>query len=433
MRITKKATGILLAVGVLVGVAFKWPMLFYMGTHDMDWYYIWGKGVLGQGLPKYCCSGIYYHGIYYYPRPFYYPFQMQVFEVCAWTAAKLGAQFFTIFKLPNLLFDIGSFALLVFLLKRQRANPAYALLYWLHPWFLTVFSLGYVDFQFTFFVLLCIWLLRRESTRDYLLAGLPLAAAFLMKPQVQILVVAAFFYGLFHYVRRRDPRPFGLLAAPTLLFLAYEIWFIISGPPPWYVAARVLPTSYLNITNVMPALTAQMPNIWSPIAYLLKKPGYRIFSVSDQIHVLPHVPAKYLAAFVVLGLVGLHVWRVEQESETSLTDKFAKIFFFAALAVPFFMTSGHENHLFLGTVFLVLFVADGVPWATKVAAQVLLFVQFLNTYSLYGEHPPWLAQLLRRTHPDEWEVVYAVISLVCFWFVAKPLWPRRVAPPSAVA
>lgn len=417
---TKKATGILLVVGILAGVAFKWQMLFYMGVNDMDVFYLWGKGVLKQGLPK------------YYPG-MYYPFQLQVFEVCAWTTAKLGAQFFTIFKLPNLLFDIGSFVLLVFLLKRQKANPAYALLYWLHPWFLTVFSLGYVDFQFTFFVLLCVWLLHRESTRDYLLAGLPLAAAFLMKPQAQILVVVAFYYGLFHYVRRRDPRPFGLLAGPTLLFLAYEIWFIISRPHPWYVAARVLPASYLDVSKFSAALTAQMTNIWSPIAYLLKKPGHRIFSVSDRIHVLPHVPIKYLAAFVVLGLVGLHVWRVEQESETSLTNKFAKIFFFAALAVPFFMTSGHENHLFLGTVFLVLFVADGVPWATKVAAQVLLFVQFLNMYSFYGEHPPWLAHLLRRTHPDEWEVVYAVISLVCFWFVAKPLWSRRVASPSAVA
>jgi hypothetical protein len=415
----KKPTGILFAVGILVGVAIKWATLFYPGVWDMEAYRFWGREVLKQGLPNY------YPGVYY-------PLQMQVFEVCAWTSTKLAVQFFTIFKLSNLLFDVGSFVLLIFLLKRQRANPAYALLYWLHPWFLTVFSLGYVDFQFTFFVLVCVWLLRGESTREYLLAGLPLAAAFMMKPQAQILLVAAFCYGLFRYLRRRDARPLGLMAAPILFFLAYEIWFIISRPAPWYVAARVLPASYLNVTNVMPVLTAQMPNIWTPIAYLIKGPGHSMF-VNDRIHVLPHVPVKYLAAFVVLGLVALHVWRIEKEPRISPTEKFAKIFLFAALAVPFFMTSAHENHLFLGTVFLVLLGADEVPGATKVAIQILLLIQFLNVYSLYEQHPPWLAQLLRRMQSAEWEVVYALISLICFWFIARPLWSQRVAASSTAA
>jgi hypothetical protein len=417
LLVTRKETAILLLVGILAGAALKCSMLFHMGVFDMDTYYDWGKGALTKGLPNY------YVG-------FYYPFQLQVFEVCVWITVKLGIPFFTTFKLANILFDIGSFVLLIALLNRRKANPAYALFYWLHPWFLAVFSLGFVDFQFTFFVLLCIWLLRRESTRDYLLAGVPLAAAFLMKPQAQILVIAAFFYALFHYLRRRDPRPFGLLAAPALFFLVYETWFIISCPPPRYVAALILPRSYLILPDTKP-LTAQMPNMWSPIAYLIKKSGEPIRAVEDQIHVLPYIPAKYLAPFFTLSLIGLHIWRVEQEQETSLTGKFAKIFLFAALVVPLFMTSAHENHLFLATALLVLFIADHVTWSTTLAAQILLLVQFLNIYSLYGEHPSWLAQFFRPARSDEWEVVYAVISLASFWFIAKPLW-SRVNSPSAI-
>jgi hypothetical protein len=335
---------------------------------------------------------------------------------------KFGAQFFTIYKLPNLLCDAGSFCLLILLLKRRGANPLYALLYWLHPWFLAVFSLGYCDFQFTFYVILCVWLLRGGAARDYLLAGLPLAVAFLMKPQALILIVAVFAYGLFRYLRTRDLRPLAMLVPPTVFFLGYEIWFTLSLPRPRYVVAQVLPLSYLSVTNIMPALTAQMTNIWFPIAYLLRKPGQGVHTVSDQIHLLPYLQVRSLAAAVVLGLVVLHVYRMERETGTSPSDRFVKIFGFAALAVPFLMTSAHENHLFLGSVFLVLLMSQRIPLLAKLAIQVLLLVQFLHIYSLYGAHPSWLSELLKRTQSDEVGLAYSIVSVVCFAVIAKALW-----------
>ena len=134
----------------------------------------------------------------------------------------------------------------------------------------------------------------------------------------------------------------------------------------------------------MPALTAQMTNIWYPIAYFLRESGQSPITVSDRIHVLPYLPAKYVAAALVLGLVGLHVFRVERETETSLSEKFVKIFGFAGSAVPMLMTSAHENHLFLASVFLVLLMAEPLPLRAKLSIQVLLLLQFLNLYSLYG-------------------------------------------------
>ena len=416
---TNQRTTILLVAGAVLGLVLKCSMLSYLGVYDMNAFYDWGRTGLERGLAASYNGG-----------SGYYPLQLQVFEVCAWVTAKFGIPFFAIFKLANLLFDIGSFVLLIALLNRRKANPAYALFYWSHPWFLAVLSLGYVDFQFTFFVLLCIWLLRGERARDYLLASIPLGMAFLMKPQAQILVVAAFFYALFYFLRRRDPRPFALLAGPVLLFIAYDVLFVMSLPQPPYAAAQILAKSYLIVADTKP-LTAQMTNIWSPIGYLLKERGESIRTVGDQIHVLPYLPAKYVTPFLVLTLIGVHIWRVGRQDGISSSDKFAKIFAFAALAVPLFMTSAHENHLFLGTTLLVLFIADHVRWSTTLAAQILLLVQFLNIYSLYGEHPSWLAQFFQPARSDEWEVVYAVISLVCFWFIAKPLW-SRVNSPSAI-
>ncbi|MDP9003811.1 MAG: hypothetical protein M3N12_03360 [Verrucomicrobiota bacterium] len=415
---TRKTVSILLILGTFVGLALKWSMLFHMGTFDMDSYFEWGRRALEIGLPRS------YHGIYF-------PIQYQLFECCAWMVAKTGAPFFTIYKVPSLLCDFTTFWVVVLLLRRGGANPLYGLLYWLHPWFLTVFSLGYCDFQFSLCVVLSVWLLRDEEARSYLLAGLPLAVAFLMKPQAQVLIVATFAYGLSRYLRNRDSRPLALLVPPTLLFLAYELWFTRALPRPRFVAAQRLPLSYLNITNIMPALTALMTNIWYPIAYLLKKPGQGVHTVSDQIHLLPYLQAKYLMAVVVLGLVCLHAFRVEREKETSPSDKFVKIFGFAALAVPFLMTSAHENHLFLGSVFLVLLVPQPRSLFTKVAIQVLLLIQFLNIYSLYGTHPQWLAHLFKGTQSDELTVAYSIVAVVCFAFIAKPLWspaPRLARP-----
>jgi len=406
---TRRTSSLLLVAGFITGLLVRFGLTSDMGVVDMEEYYKWGQRALEIGLPRS------YHGIYF-------PLQYQLFEVCASLVAGSGLKFFTVFKLANLLFDIGCFLLLISLLKRQQANPLYALVYWLHPWFLTVFSLGYCDFQIAFFILLAIWLLRRDTIRDYLLAGLPLGCAFLMKPQAQVLVLATFLYGCLRWLRRKDARPFAMLAGPVLFFLAYEWFFVHTLRRPRFVHAAILPASYLNVTNVMPALTAQMTNIWTPVAYVLKNPGQSLVAVSDRIHALPWIPAKYLAMAIVLGLVALYVHRVARKPALSPGESLMLIFSFASLVVPFLMTSAHENHLFLGTIFLVLIAANEAPVRVKVAVQVLLIVQFLNLFSLYGIHPQSAAAFLRRTLSDELMVLYSFVCLVCFALIAKWLW-----------
>ena len=155
---TGRTSILLLLTGFLTGLFLRIALAFDMGVVDMNEYFRWGQQALQIGLPHS------YHNIYF-------PLQYHLFEVFAFIVTVSGLKFFIVYKLANLPFDIGCFLLVVALLKRRNSNPLYALLYWLHPWFLTFFSLGYCDFQFAFFILLSIWLLRHDTVGDYLLAG----------------------------------------------------------------------------------------------------------------------------------------------------------------------------------------------------------------------------------------------------------------------
>lgn len=413
---SRRLTWTFLVLGFGAGLLVRYFLLFDKGVSDMDEYYRWGRDALAIGVPHS------YHGIYF-------PLQYQLFEVCAAVVDRMGLAFFTVFKLANLVFDLLLFLLLLLFLVQRNASPLYALLYWLHPWFITVFSLGYIDFQFAFFVLLTVWLLRGETSWNYFLAGLPLGCAFLMKPQAQILIVATFFYGCVQWLRRKDFRPFALLAGPVLLFVSYEWFFVHTLRRPRFVHAAILPLSYLNVTNALPALTALMPNIWTPVAYLLKQPGQRIVQVSDQVLLLPYIPARYLAATVVLLLIGAYAYRVAREDRSTASESFLAIFAFASLTVPFLMTSAHENHLFLGTILLVLLASSAAPLRIKIAIQVLLLVQTLNLVALYGIHPQSLAGSLRAMYSDGVAIAYASIDVACFALIGHWIWKRPVISP----
>lgn len=236
----------------------------------------------------------------------------------------------------------------------------------------------------------------------------------MMKPQCQVLVISVLVYAICHYVRTRDTAPFAILAAPCVLWLAYETYFTLAGCGALGVAADcVLRFSYVNISNVMPSMTAQMPNVWYLSACVLRQPGTPIYTVSDQSTVLPHVSVKLLAATVALIAIALFTFR-QEKSGKSVEEKFLCIFTVASLIVPFVMTSAHENHLFLGSVFLVPFVARSSPGAFRLAVQIHLIIQCLNISGLYGEYPPGIAPFLRNHYSEGLAVVYSAVSLICF-------------------
>jgi len=399
-----------LIAGFLLGLLLRIASLWAIGTGDMIQYQNWGQSALKLGLAHS------YFGIYF-------PLQWQFFEICSWAASSLHLNYIPVFKFWNLIFDTGIFFGLLHLLRRNSLNPVYVLLYWLHPWFLSMFSVGYVDFQFGFFILLSVLFLRTDTLKDFVIAGLPLGIAFIMKPQTAAVVITAFLFALAHFRLSRSINPFGILFFPIVLFVAYQFYFMAAlFPTLHYRGFFFLIFTYLHVPNVMPCLTAHMLNLWYPVAYFLKRPGDPIYSVSDKIQLLPHITARLVGATAALLVIISSVWRIAKMQTLSLQSTILRIFCITALAVPFLATSAHDNHTFLGMVLLIPFFAIERSLMFRLAAHLLLLIQFLNTHGRYGTEPAVIIPFLRSLISPELSVVYSVISVAAFLIVILKLW-----------
>jgi len=396
-------------------------MLGHRGVFDMDAYVRWGTGSLDAGLAHA------YIGVYF-------PLQYQIFEGYVWLARALGIDPYVVLKSANLVFDAGNFALIVALLGRWRLRPLYALIYWLHPWFLVVFDLGYADFQFVFFLLLSLWLLQRSggAAAGYLAAGVPFAAAAFMKPHTIVPGIALAVYAARRWKSTGRADAAYLFVPVFLLGAAYEVYFTAAlFPSLGWRALAVLPVSYARTTNVMPVLTANMLNAWYPVAYALKQPGTEIFWVSSRIELLPHVQVRYAALFLVLGITAWYASLVAASTRVdSAGEPFRHILTFTALVVPALMTSAHENHLFLATVLLVPMLASGVGRTARAAIHATLAMQAINLEGTYGIDR--VARWLQPRYPLEVRVALAILSTICYFLIARKLYHavRRAPPPS---
>jgi len=396
-------------------------MLPHRGVFDMDAYVRWGTAALDRGLAHA------YIGVYF-------PLQYQIFEAAIALSRALHADPIVVLKAFNLAFDAGSCALLIGLLGRWGLRPVYALLYWLHPWFLVVFDLGYADFHFVFFLLLSLWLLQRggETTAAYASAGVPFAAALLMKPQALMPAVAFAVYAVVRWRRTRKADAFFLFVPALLLGAAYEAYFTLALLPTMgWLAAGVLPGWYLHTTSVMPVLTANMPNAWYPVAYALRQPGQDIFWVKSTTEILPHVEIRYAALLLVLGVVAASAWRAATSSRLlRAEERIRYLLTFVAVIVPAFMTSAHENHFFLPAVLLVPVLASPLPLLSRAAIHAALVVQWVNLEGTYGTDR--FALWLQPSYPLEMRVALAVLATACFVVITRELY-RANGPRGPIA
>jgi hypothetical protein len=394
----------LLCLGFIIGLAIKIFMLPHKGP-DMDACISWGDKAMNEGMYNS------FHGIYF-------PLQYHIFELVSTASSQFNLNAIIVFKIVNLVFDSGNFFLIFLLLWKFNANILYSLLYWLHPWFLTLFFAGYIDYQFSFFILLTLLLLRNANKmKDYFLAGLPFAAAFLMKPQAQILILSLAVLNGIIFFRNRNMRSFSIFISPTLLFLLYMLYFTfnIGG----LKGALILPYHYINVTNVQPALTAQMLNIWYPIAYFMRDHGPDIFTVRDDMRIGGLITFRSVAAVVTLFIIIAYiVRRVQVRMDESFQMMVLHIFAFASIVVPFFMTSAHENHFFLGSVLLILLLHEPSSLLFKIAIQGTLFLQFIHLYSLYGA-PEKMAIILRHG------MLWSIPSIILFSIILIELFKKN--------
>ncbi len=394
----------LLALGLVIRL-----YLIPLGiTGDINTYQTWGKATYENGLWESYIGG-------------YFPIQYQIFALDFWISQKANIAFSIVIKLTNLLFDFAIFIILYKILIRYSINSYYVFLYWLHPFFLNIFALGYIDFQFSFFILLGVYLMSNDKTlKSNIIAGIPIAIAFLMKPQAQIIIVSIIIYALIKAAKEKTVYTFGLLIAPALLFFIYSIslsfYYNSNELYPYYSVLfnRELPSylllteSYLSISNAMPCLTAHQLNLWYPVAFLLKQPETAIYSVSDQILLFNSISIKTIAIFSCLTIISLYIYLVVKNTILN-SIAFILIFGFSNIITTFIMTSSHENHLFLGGILLIF--ASSFNRNFFLLFIFLLTVQFININGLYGSN------YLRQYYQYPFRYYFSFVSIALFFII----------------
>jgi hypothetical protein len=409
---------LLWALAIVLGLVLRIVFLPYKGTLDMDSYLAWGRDVATFGLAKA------YHGIYF-------PLQYQLFRLAVGAASVLGISEISALKIGNLAFDVGTFALLVLLLRRLRLPPAYALIFWLHPYFLAIFWLGYIDMHSGFMVVASLLAISYASRPlHYLGAGVPLGLMFMMKPQGITFVAALTLVAALGLL---GGRTFGLsrsgvtlalhapllLAAPVVLFCGYSLWVGGDGHSLTYLAHTYSPG---EIARQSESLNANMTNIWYPVADALRDPGAQIYSVTKP-EVLNTVGSALALALIVSG--SLLLMRREDLSEAALATS---VFGLAAIVGPMTLTHVHENHLYFGALLaIVLMPLVRNRWFT-IATNVLLVLQFVNLAGRYGlgvndlSHNHFVSSIA-HDYGDSARLITAWLAIACF-LVLMTAWAR---------
>ena len=339
----------------------------------MDFFASWGEDVHRLGLAE-----------AYQPTPdSYLPAAYQVFGLTAGLARTFDLSTIVALKAVNLAFDTGTLLVLIALLRHWKLPVAYALIYWLNPYFIVTNWLGYADFIPAFFVLLSLVLLGRARTLlGTAVAGLPLGIAAAMKPQPILLVALLGAFVVVRTVRARRietddqaMRAGVLMAGSVAVFAAYSAFFIAHGK-----SVLFLVRSYLEVGGDARApLTGNMPNIWYPVADFYAKRGQPIADVFE-----PKV-FHNVAAMVTFGVFLFVATRIVSGSDRRPIQLSVVLLFTAGVAIlPMLMTRAHENHFFLAGTLGVLLVALVRDPLLTVLLNALLVIQGFHMYGLYG-------------------------------------------------
>jgi hypothetical protein len=353
---------------VALGLAIRLVLLPYQGTQDLALDVQWGRQVTDMGL-----AHAYYGN--------YFPLAWQIFGGAVELSRLLDVSAGTTLKAINTLAEIGSFVLLIALMRTWGLDAKYSLLYWISPYFLVMNWLGFVDGQLSFVLLATLLIVsRRNDPLGYLAAGVPLGAGFLMKPQmiplvgvVPLLVAAAWW---FHPSSRRvNLRPLLLLVAPAAGFVAYSLYFAIAG-----AKLSTVPHTYLPSESFHYALgiSGQGLSPWYVVAQLLRDPGQRLYEVTEP-DVLNTIGAIAASALIV-GAVTL----IARNRPRLEAPELFLALLFTTLIVPVVATRAHEGHLYLASVLSILLAAAIRSRTLNWCLSGLLALEFLNLFARHG-------------------------------------------------
>lgn len=370
---------ILLTAGLLARIA-----VFGMSEmHDMAEYERWAVNTSEQGLRAA------YEGIYF-------PVQYAALAGVLHLASALKLSFAAAFKLVNLGCEIGTLLLLISMLRRAGRSEAWSLVYWLNPYVIALFGLGYIDAQFTVLLLLSCGLVARAPFRGQMFAaGVPFALALFSKPQMLgICAGLLFIVGLWSLrealrlfaspERRRSARAWADLLSPWFFFVPSGVAFVALSFYIDRVHLARFAYSLLATQDILPCLTAHMPNAWYIPAYILRaSAGDPIYSVEDTWKVLGVLSARHLGMAVTAGISAWLAWIAVFRRGGHVRSAVVYSCIVSGYLVPFVMTGAHENHAYLAMALMAMAVTGrsrALPWVWLALSALLA----ANVLGLYG-------------------------------------------------
>lgn len=368
-RMNRRTLVVIIAL-FTIGLLARIALINTHGTSDFNDYIKWGKNTREIGLSKAFEGG-------------YFPIQYLSFGASYAIAEHYSLSAEKVIRIFNIMFEIGGLLLLTYLLKKYMSIQNILIYFWLNPFALIMFQQGYVDAQFSFFILLALAVLMTDGDnfKKYLIAGMPLGISLLMKPQS-----APLFLGLgilaiifFLYKQKKEvAKIFCLFVAPFVMYVAFSLYFgftlnISDNHKTLTEVSRViqektslskrtsdiaanslfLTAQYRFVaTKRMPAINANMPNPWFFAATALNKENAPIYLIKDTEKILG---VQYRTIGSMLFLISAIIIMLKiARTNNPLGRKVIFLFCFIPIILPYLTTSAHENHFYFGFISTII-------------------------------------------------------------------------------
>ena len=318
----------------------------------------------------------------------YFPIQYLVFAFAYGIAKFLSISTVLVIRIFSSLFEIGSLILLIKILAKYISTKKILTYYWLNPFALIIYQQGYVDPQFSFFVLSTMAILLGVNNKyKYLLAGIPMGIALMMKPQVVPMYIGlSIIFAILFILKYRDDskKVLKMFVAPFIIYFIFSLYFAltidinnnhktltrVSNIVHTYthipqrasdITANMLSltSQYAYIPNIMSAINAQMANPWFFVAESMRKDPMPIYRVHDTDKFIGLTFRTWGLALLLLALA--YFTKKIVSSNQTLEKKIIMTICLVPILVPYLTTNSHENHFFFGfvsTIILGAMLAD---------------------------------------------------------------------------
>lgn len=366
----ERRTSIIIITLFIIGLLIRISLINTHGTSDFNDYIKWGKNTREIGLSKAFEGG-------------YFPVQYLSFGASYAIAEHYSLSAEKVIRIFNMIFEIGGLFLLIYMLKKYISVQNILICFWLNPFALIMYQQGYVDAQFSFFVLLALTVLMTngDNFKKYLIAGMPLGISLLMKPQSAPLflglgILAVIF--LLYKQKKEATKISCLFVAPFVMYVAFSLYFgftldINDNHKTLTEVSRVIQektnlskrTSDITANSLfltaqyrfvatkrMPAINANMPNPWFFAATALNKDNTPIYLIKDTEKILG---VKYRTIGSILFFVAAIVIMFKiAGSNNPLGRKAIFLLCFIPIILPYLTTSAHENHFYFGFISTII-------------------------------------------------------------------------------